>query len=159
MPMYTHTGDLLAHVHSGIIIHGCNAMGVMGSGFAAQVKEKWPKVFNEYSHKKRNYGLNVGEINFTRVEPMEDNMLMIVNAITQKDYGRDKDKVYVDYDGVARAFRRTSDLCREYGIGDMHFPMIGAGLANGDWGKIQEIIESSVNTGIRKHLWVLPESK
>ena len=32
-----------------IICHQVNCMGVMGSGIAKQIKEKWPKVYREYN--------------------------------------------------------------------------------------------------------------
>ena len=38
---------------------------------------------------------------------------------------------------------------------EVHFPKIGAGLANGDWNIIQEIIDSSLDQDIKKNLWAL----
>ena len=31
-----------------IIVHGCNARGVMGAGFAKDLKEKYPENYKEY---------------------------------------------------------------------------------------------------------------
>lgn len=41
-------GNLL-DVTKGIIMHGCNCQGVMGSGVALAVKRKYPLAFDRYS--------------------------------------------------------------------------------------------------------------
>ena len=43
-------GDLLTNVKDPnvFIAHGCNCRGVMGSGFALQVKMMYPKVYETY---------------------------------------------------------------------------------------------------------------
>jgi len=43
-------GDLLANVKDlkVFIAHGCNCKGVMGSGFALQVKTMYPKAYEQY---------------------------------------------------------------------------------------------------------------
>lgn len=43
---YIH-GDLFA-VNSGIILHGCNSHGVMGSGVAKTFKKLYPEAFKKY---------------------------------------------------------------------------------------------------------------
>ena len=39
-------GDILS-VANGIIVHQVNAQGVMGSGLAKQIREKYPMAFDE----------------------------------------------------------------------------------------------------------------
>lgn len=141
--IHTINCDLLS-IEDGIIIHGCNSRGVMGSGVAKQIREKYPKAYEAYKDQERRSGLFLGDI----VPVVINERLLVVNAITQKDYGRDPDVRYVNYGAIATCFARleyfteNSPLC-PYQFADkpVYFPMIGAGLANGDWSVISEIID------------------
>jgi O-acetyl-ADP-ribose deacetylase (regulator of RNase III) len=61
---------------------------------------------------------------------------VIINAISQKDYGTEK--VQVSYWAIANIFRNINVL----NIGEVALPKIGAGLAGGDWNVISAIIEN-----------------
>jgi O-acetyl-ADP-ribose deacetylase (regulator of RNase III) len=125
------------------IAHGCNAQGVMRSGIAKQMRETYPEVYTAYSFEYAAHGLNLGDVvpayinypNITRI---------VFNLITQEYYGRDPNTVYVSYDAVRDCIK---SLNTRMGSGDHYetpeigFPLIGAGLANGDWDIISKIIE------------------
>lgn len=149
------TGDLLKSVKYGIIIHGCNAQGVMGSGFAKQVKETYPLAFQVY--KKAlvpGSWRELGSITSVEVSPG----LFIVNAITQYDFGRDGRR-YVRYDGVDEALRRVNQwLLDEQGNPEeisIHLPKIGAGLGGGHWPIIEQIIIHRLTSNWRTNVWEL----
>lgn len=153
MEIFKHEGDLL-NVQEGIIVHGCNSKGVMESGIAKSIKEKYPRVYQDYRDRLRTFRNPVnsmGNIIFTTIKPQK---LYVVSAITQEEYGRDKDKVYVSYEAMANAFGEISRYATTYGL-DVHFPLIGCGLANGDWEKVEQIINDNLSKGVRKHLWIL----
>jgi O-acetyl-ADP-ribose deacetylase (regulator of RNase III) len=151
-----------------VIIHGCNAKGVMGSGFAKQLKETYPKAFEVYRQyfdaKYNRLGDTSNHVEYyPKVSGVsQKTRLIIINAITQLDYRKptdaDQNKVHVDYQAIGSVFKKASDRCTHYGLLDLHFPKIGAGLAGGDWDEIQKIIDRSCHRTVRKHLWVLPES-
>lgn len=64
--------------------------------------------------------------------------MQVVNAYTQYKYGRDTNKTYVDYDAVESAFLHLDKSFPEpMKIG---IPKIGAGLSNGNWKIIENII-------------------
>lgn len=144
--MKTKIGDLLKEVNYGVIVHGCNAQGVMGSGFARQVKELYPKAFEKYArwcnshyaayddHAYDIRSLIIGTVVPVEVKPN----LVICNAITQFEYGTDRR--HVDYEAIAEAFELIS---KTYAGSDIHFPMIGAGLGGGNWNIISTIIEET----------------
>ena len=44
-------GDLFGSVEHGLIVHGCNALGVMGSGFAKLVRDKCSVAYQAYMNK------------------------------------------------------------------------------------------------------------
>ncbi len=132
-----------------VIVHGCNAQGVMGSGVAKTIREKYPKAYDRYRKEHElNKGLKLGEIIAVpcgdRVNDRE-NYKVIINAITQDFYGRDGQR-YVSYDAVADAMERINRMSDIYGITEIAMPQIGAGLGGGDWNVIESIIESELKT-------------
>jgi len=126
-------GDLL-NVTEGIIMHGCNAQGVMGSGVALAVRQKYPKVYEKYKQEIQLGLLGLGDTQFIKVA--ED--LFVCNAITQEFYGREK-KLYVSYEAIRNAFQNVFNLSAY----DVNIPKIGAGLGGGDWERILQIIKES----------------
>ncbi len=154
--IFKHTGSLL-DVQEGILIHGCNSKGVMGSGIAKSIKEMYPKAFRDYTQlldQCRTTANKMGKLSLTEIKARK---LYIGNLITQENYGTDKGVVYVSYDALSRALRDVGYYAQHYGL-DVHFPLIGCGLANGDWGRVEEIINKVLPKSVRKHLWVLPET-
>lgn len=131
------TGDLLL-TDVKHIMHGCNSHGVMGSGVAKVIRDKYPQAYRDYNDKYNNFGLELGTI----VVSVQDDGKVIHNAITQKDYGRDSARVYVSYWAIANVFRHIES----WGIKEIAIPKIGAGFANGDWNVIEAIIENTLIT-------------
>ena len=144
-------GNLL-DVDKGIIVHGCNARGVMGSGIAAQIRNKWGKTYDIYVQQYAYHGLQVGNI----VPVYINRELIVVDAITQHTYGRDSFR-YVSYDAIADCFALINKLAYRRGIKDIHFPLIGAGLGGGNWDIIASIIDTEIDDYHNKILWELPK--
>ena len=129
------TGNLLlADVKH--IVHGCNSRGVMGSGVAKLIREKYPLAYQDYEDVYNSNGLALGDV----VVSVQPDGKTIHNAITQQDYGRRDDRVYVSYWAIAEVFRKIN----QWGIKEIALPKIGAGLANGDWNVISAIIENTL---------------
>jgi O-acetyl-ADP-ribose deacetylase (regulator of RNase III) len=128
-------GDLL-QTEIKHIIHGCNSKGVMGSGVAKVLREKYPRAYQDYNDAYNSYGLELGDV----IVSVQDDGKVIHNAITQRDYGRDPSRVYVSYWAIAEVFRKIN----QWGVGEIAMPKIGAGLANGDWNVISAIIENTM---------------
>jgi O-acetyl-ADP-ribose deacetylase (regulator of RNase III) len=157
MALKTHYDDLLKNVKDGIIVHGCNAQGKMRSGFAKQLREMYPRAYLDYYASYKRYGLRTGKVVISPVPPHE-NKFVIANAITQEFYGYDRETVYVDYEGVAKCFKDISEYALKNGFKEIHFPKIGAGLANGNWDRIIKIIQDAVDPSIELNLWIKPET-
>ena len=151
-------GNLMA-VRHGILVHGCNAQGVMGSGVAAAVRETYPGAYEAYrrAYEKRmretGKTLELGRVVWFTVSKDEPK-LAVANAITQEFYGRDPNRVYVSYDAIRTAFHRIGEVAREHQL-PVHYPLIGAGLANGDWTTIADIIDQELE-GVEHTVWTLP---
>ena len=160
-----HIGSMLSVTEKAILVHGCNTFGVMGSGIAVAIKEKYPKAFGRYERQHRNRGLKLGEVvpHFHIPEGYGGfNGLIIANAITQTDTkkGPKDEKRYANYWAIRKAFQDINGLNQMYFFGDLpvHFPLIGCGLANGDWTIVSQIIDEMIPDTTGKHLWILDEA-
>lgn len=149
--------DMLS-CESGIIVHGCNSHGVMGSGIAWQIRQKYPQAYEVYRAHCMNFRNNLSIRSILGdVVPCEINEnLVIMNAITQEDFGREK-KLYVDYSAIYTCFKKILSLTREkYPHLTINYPLIGAGLGGGDWAIISDIIDTSFSEypDISRTLWI-----
>ena len=143
-------------IEEGIIVHCCNAQGVMGSGIAKEIKQRYPQAFSNYKdHIDRYKETNrspLGTLSFYRVNDKK----CVINAIVQEFYGRDKNMVYVDYDSIRQCLKGVNFYAPLIGISlPVCFPLIGCWLAGGDWGIVSSIIEEEIDSSIDKHLYIL----
>lgn len=128
-------GDLFS-VKTGILMHGCNAKGVMGSGVAKTFKELYPKAFDKY----------VSDLTFRNVILGENSYylgldnLVLVSAITQESYGTSKRQV--SYDAIATCFQAVISVTGN--LETINIPKIGGGLGGGNWNIIEKIINEIV---------------
>lgn len=164
------TGDLFS-VDRGIIVHGCNCFGVMGSGVAAIVRQKFPLAYTQYMKVHHAVGLGLGDTIFVANRSMLPDQkiarhiqafdteipenVIVANAMTQYEYGGNPAVVYVDYDAVFSAFARIRMVARDTGL-PVHFPLIGCGLPNGNWAYVSSAIEAALGPNIEATLWELP---
>lgn len=129
-----------------IICQQVNCMGVMGSGLAKQIMNKWPTVYTEYKSFCNMFNSPeelIGQVNFVSLN--YDNLeeyRMIANLFGQLNYGRNKNIVYTDYNALKDAFINLKcHFIRNHKI-KIAIPYgIGCGLANGSWNKVYKIIE------------------
>jgi O-acetyl-ADP-ribose deacetylase (regulator of RNase III) len=133
----------ITKVDRGIIVHGCNAQGVMGSGVAKQLRAKYPQIFEDYVAHLELCKIEdvpvLGFVSYTQVSKE----LYIANAITQEFYGRDG-KQYVDYEALSTCLTSVADLAQQWKM-PVHIPyLIGAGLGGGDEKIILEIVEKTM---------------
>ena len=140
------TGDLVAMAESGlfdVIAHGCNIFCTMGKGIAKQIREVFPEA---YSADRRTTPGEYNKLGTVTYAEIRTHGLVVVNAYTQPEFwrvGQPRGQVFVDYDAVRMCFRKIKrnwgGTGRRFGI-----PLIGAGLAGGDWSIISKIIESEM---------------
>lgn len=128
-------GDLLS-VKTGFIIHGCNAQGVMGSGVAKSVRQKYPEAYDKYVQ-DINSGMRLGEVSWY----LDKSGVQIGSAITQEFYGRENIR-YVSYDAVDNTMSNVFFAANWKNNVRVSMPTIGAGLGNGSWEVISEIIKN-----------------
>lgn len=113
------------------IAHGCNCFNVMGGGIAVQIAERYPLVKEQDDKSPRGDPLKLGTNDFVTIAPNKT----VINMYTQYDFWTGGRKV--EYSAIRSCFQEIDELGLEVGI-----PMIGAGLAGGDWETIEYVINS-----------------
>lgn len=136
-----------------VLVHGCNCQGVMGSGVARQIRNRYPDAYGAY----RKIYEEAGELELGSIMPITTNGKIIINAMTQRYYGF-TGQVYVDYNAVRSCVQVLSKYLKGLGISSENefqlnvfgmnskiaMPRIGCGLANGRWKIIKPIIEEEL---------------
>lgn len=139
--MQTVKGDLIQLALDGefdVIIHGCNCFHTMGAGIAKPIAQKFPEALE--ADKTTPYGdrAKLGTISTAQIQ-RADTLFTIVNAYTQFNWkGRG---LKADYDAIENCFRLVAQSYADARIG---YPLIGAGLAGGDWSTIAPRIEDAL---------------
>jgi O-acetyl-ADP-ribose deacetylase (regulator of RNase III) len=123
-----------------IIIHCCNTIGAWGAGFVIALSKKWLAPESEYKQWARDGKLKLGEVQFVKV----DNDICVGNMIGQYGIGYDKEgNPPIRYKAIQECLKKVYEFCiidnRE-----VHCPKFGAGLAGGDWDKIEQIIDEEL---------------
>lgn len=153
-------GDLIEYAKQGIfdvIAHGCNCHSTMGAGLAPQMAKTFGcdkfemELIGSDINKLGNIDYQtfvLGENVIWSLEDAKNNRnepeLTVVNAYTQYNYGRNhSDGVLrpIDYEALTLCLRKMNMVFQGKRIG---LPMIGAGLAGGDWDHIKYLIQKEL---------------
>lgn len=141
-------------VEHGIIAHGCNCQGVMGSGVAYFLKQKYPQIFPRYNSicveaKVNNREAELpGYVDFVTIRGRIENSkthaeLAVANCFTQHLYGRD-DK-YAIPEAIRFSLSTVLQIAAESNI-DVYIPKIGAGRGGLVWAtEVEPIIIELAN--------------
>ncbi|UWP97485.1 macro domain-containing protein [Aliiroseovarius crassostreae] len=139
--MKTVKGDLVKMALQGefdVIVHGCNCFHTMGAGIAKTISTQFPEAFaadkaTVYADKNK-----LGTISHASIR-RESSEFVIVNAYTQFQWkGRGRK---ADYTAIGSCFR---EIAKEFGSRRIGYPLIGAGLAGGNWTEIEPMIETEL---------------
>ena len=145
-----------------------NDLGIMGSGVAKALLDKWPLVRSDYIkwHKTNNHlGNNfaLGKVQFVFVGTQSDsdkdiNDIVVANIIGQHGVGVNKEtgEVPVRYEALREGCKYIANACKYYGA-TAHFPyLMGCDLAGGKWEIVENILmEELVNKGVNTFVYDL----
>lgn len=136
------TGNLLALALQGefdVIVHGCNCFCNMGAGIAKSIKKQFPEAYAVDQTTSPADHSKLGSYSQTLIQ-RDGIQFVILNAYTQFDW-RGKG-VKADYSAIRKAF---ATLRKEFDGLRIAYPLIGAGLAGGDWASIAAIIDEELD--------------
>ena len=134
-------GDLIKLALEGefdLIVHGCNCYCTMGAGIAKSIKEYFPEAYEADMNTVAGAREKLGSIT-SAVTLRNNHQITIVNGYTQ--YSPSGKGVLVDYEAITSVFREIKKTYSGYRIG---YPLIGAGLARGDWQIISGLISEQL---------------
>jgi O-acetyl-ADP-ribose deacetylase (regulator of RNase III) len=131
-------GNMLENINPEVLtvlLHGCNCFHTMGAGVASQIANRWPKVLEVDKQTVKGVREKLGSNSYVRI----NDKLIIVNCYTQFTYGVYKRQV--NYEAIYNCFEDVAIYLQKYDLSkiDMRAPMIGCGLAGGDWNIIRPI--------------------
>nr|WP_296071525.1 macro domain-containing protein [uncultured Actinoplanes sp.] len=118
-----------------IIAHVCNDIGAWGKGIVVAISRRWPAPERAF----RGAGLALGE---TQLVPVEAD-LWVANMVGQHGIHRRAAGPPIRYQALATCLATVAGHARRLGA-SVHMPRIGAGLAGGDWSRIEPMIVASL---------------
>lgn len=126
-----------------VICHQVNCQGVMGSGIAKQVKERFPQVFDEYK-KFCNSTPNKSELLGSVLGVYVDDVGYIVNIFAQDKFGYDG-KRYTNYKALQNGLDHANKLVFGKTIAIPY--LIGCCRGGGNWNVVYSMIEKIFSDG------------
>ncbi|WP_171176831.1 macro domain-containing protein [Ruegeria sp. HKCCD8929] len=145
-------GDLIALAlqrEFDVIVHGCNCFHTMDAGVAKFIARAFPEALAADRATKHGSRAKLGTVSVAQTV-RDGHEITTVNAYTQHHWhgtGR-----LVDYDALSACFEL---IALRFSTARIGYPMIGAGLAGGDWDEIAPLIDTAL-IGLDHTLVVLP---
>ena len=136
-------GDATQPVGEGnrLIVHICNNIGGWGKGFVTAISRRWQEPEKQYrAWAKSDENFELGEVQFVRVE----RNIAVANMIAQEGIYKKNGIPPIRYEALRSALGKVADFCKANNF-VVHMPRIGAGLAGGDWGIIEQIIQETLS--------------
>ena len=127
--------DALINGEVDVLLHCCNARGVMGAGIALEIKNRIPDAYEVYKHNHELGSITIGE--YLR----NDNRCgYVVNMVAQAGYGITNVR-YVDYGMLAKCLNQVEvfSCCTNNKIGIPY--KLASDRAGGDWQIVLELVE------------------
>lgn len=128
-----------------MIIHIVNNLGKWGKGFVLSLSKKYPPCKMEYLNLyKKETKPNLGYIQIINVD--NDNKIYVANMFAQDGIKKNSsdNKIYLSYEALSDCLAKVADYCLANRILSVQMPLIGSGLAGGDWNEIKEIIKNEL---------------
>lgn len=148
-------GSLL-DAQTDVIAHQVNCQGVMGSGIAKQIREKWANVYTAY---KAEYDLftdlNKPLLGNCQLVQVNDHQ-HVANLFGQDKYGYDG-KRYTSYDGIYNALTNLAFQMENNNMNSIAFPYrMSSDRGGADWNVVLAMIESVFkDTDVTIEIWKL----
>ena len=152
MPLTYINGDATNPIGVGvrIIPHICNDIGGWGRGFVLALSSKWKQPEREYrmwyrsGHTIDMFGHNerfsLGSVQFVDV----GGGIIVANMIAQSGIYSTNGVPPIRYDSLRDCLTKVSAIALNIGA-SIHAPKFGAGLAGGDWGLVESMINDAFN--------------
>lgn len=136
-------GDATEPIGDGkkFIIHCCNDLGLWGAGFVLAISKKWkdPEIQYKSWFENQKNKFKLGSIQIVPV----DNDISVVNMIGQSGVRNKSNPTPIKYDAIRKCLKQVA-IAAKFNKASVHAPQFGSGLAGGDWGEIENIINEEL---------------
>lgn len=159
-----------------MIVHGSNCFCTMNSGVAKQIRHNFPQAYEADLKTIKGDQNKLGTFTVAKISSvdfdwetmdmqyyvdMKTSVFYVINAYTQYKYGTDKQHFdYQAFKTFLYSFKNYVELMYQSNIRknetgrfndekvklEIGFPMIGSGLAGGDWERIEKMLEEFSET-------------
>lgn len=136
----------ITDVTTGVVVHGVNCQGVMGSGVALAIRQKWPDVFEDYTiavdvlKQMNNHRLLLGHCQSVKITEQ----LHVCNCFTQFYYGKDGQR-YADLSAIEQSVSAAMHLAKHLDL-PFYIVKIGCGLGGLSWSReVEPLLEHLAN--------------
>lgn len=138
-----------------IICHQVNCQGVMGSGVAKEVRERYPNVYAEYRNKcEQNKNYPARMLGTAQMIPIDaKGSRWIANCFGQDRFGYDG-KQYTSVGALMEAFQEVAKLAKMTGAKVAMPYGIGCVRGGANWIVVKKIIDVTFQ-GVDVELWRL----
>ena len=141
----------LTTVQAGIVVHGVNCQGKMGSGVALAIRNRWPGVYKAYRSEFEKRGKNnaslLGFVQFVNTGEGVKAFgleLYVANLFSQLYYGRDGAK-YANPEAISQGLATVAEFARTRKL-PVYMPKIGCNLGGLNWEtEVKSVVESIAN--------------
>lgn len=128
--------SLTKNIKKSIIIpHVCNNIGAWGAGFVLAISKEWNQPEEIFRSKKSS----LGEVQFIEV----NKTITIANMIAQHGIRINNGIPPIRYEALDTCLKLVAKKAIETGA-EIHAPKFGAGLAGGDWLRIEKLIKENL---------------
>lgn len=137
-----------------VMAHGCNMLGVMGSGVAKAIKDRWPGCYKLYKRQIEDEFVELGDVVTYKTPDVFGSY--VVNCLTQETTGSG---LQVDYEAIRDSIETTLIFAKNNKFKYIDTVPLGAGLGGGDWriiSKIFHILSEKYNVDIHVSVYDEP---
>lgn len=126
MPIEYVRGDVLSPGAPKVIAHGCNMIGVMGAGFAVQVKRRFPACYGQYRDHCKRGDASLGS--FVLWTAPDEGFSWAKRRAVFNLFTQPKPGACATIDAVHTCLVSMLNKASELGISTIGMPWIGCGL-------------------------------
>ena len=128
-------GDLL-NSKAELLLQQVNCQGVMGSGVAKAIRDKWPVVFDKYKEMCDDWSGLLGSVLPVQVNDTQK----VMNLFAQNNFGYDGER-YTSYDAIDTCLQKVANYCKLHEVKSIALPYhMSCDRGGANWNIIMEMI-------------------